>query len=343
MVVSVSSGADPLAARRLPEIDYATHPAYGGMFKPARARAAALEQALGGLVAEVEAEDRAKDATFGYRYGTGTDISREVAAQGWCVRQLPAARLKLLRSAAAPEVEAIRGRLAELRASGAMIGFKATQEIIGPASHPDLWLQARKALWECGLIGAAVDYFGSNHASLKSAAVMVNQPGQAWCEDVFRDGAMETPATVGFHIDSSSLCVLKVVLYLDDVGPEQGPFGVIPTSHLWEQGSPGRVRRRAFDRSAFVSRSPGQRRTFTALPPELRLKAEFGSDLLPESPEALQLLAEEHVGTGPGGQLNIFDPEAVHRGGQTRAGERQVMLLSIGAKFGAPPAEEHTA
>ena len=343
MVVSVLTGAEALTARRLPEIDYATHPAYGGMFKPARARAATAEAALLGLIPQVEEEDRAKEAAFGYRYGTGTDISREVAVQGWCVRQLPASRLKLLRSAAAPLIETIRGRLAELRASGAMIGFKATQEIIGGASHPELWLQASKALWECGLTSAATDYFGANHAGLKSAAVMVNQPGQAWCEDVFRDGAMETPPTVGFHIDSSSLCVLKVVLYLDDVGPDQGPFGVIPTSHLWEQGSAGRVRRRAFDRSAFVSRSPGQRRTFTALPPELRLKAEFGSDMLPSDPEALQLLADEQVATGPGGQLNIFDPEAVHRGGQARAGERQVMLLSIGAKYWTPPSEEHTA
>ena len=329
----LTRGGASATRRQIPHIDYAAHPAYGGMLPPRPALGAEVEATLRRLIAEVEEEDRVRDAAFGYRYGTDTDISREVAAQGWCARQLAPARLELLRRAASPIVEAIRARLAEMKASGAAVGFKATQEIIGKGSHPDLWVQASKAIREAGLVAAASDYFGADHAALKSAAVMVNQPEQAWCNDVFRDGAIETPPTVGFHIDSVSLCVMKVVLYLDDVGPDQGPFGIVPASHLWEQGSVGRVRRRAFDRSPFVSRARRQRQAFLSLPPELQLKAEFGSDMLPGAPETQDILRQEQVATGPGGQLNIFDPEAVHRGGHARAGERLVMLLSIAAKF----------
>ena len=329
----LTRGGESATRGQIPPIDYAAHPAYGGMFPPRPALRAETEPTLRRLIAEVEEEDRIRDAAFGYRYGSGTDISREVAARGWCARQLEPARLELLRRSAWPIVEEIRARLAKMRASGAAIGFKATQEIIGKDSHRDLWIQASKAIREAGLVAAASDYFGASHAALKSAAVMVNQPGQAWCNDVFRDAAIETPPTVGLHIDSVSLCVMKVVLYLDDVGPDQGPFGVVPTSHLWDQGGVGRVRRRAFDRSPFVSRARRQRQAFLSLPPEFQLKAEFGSDMLPGALETLEILAQEEIATGPGGQLNIFDPEAVHRGGHARAGERLVMLLSIAAKF----------
>ncbi len=57
-----------------------------------------------------------------------------------------------------------------------------------------------------------------------------------------------------------------------------------------------------------------------------------------DAPETAALLAEERVMTGPRGQLNLFDPEAIHRGGHARQGERQVFLLSVAARSwpGAP-------
>jgi hypothetical protein len=172
---------------------------------------------------------------------------------------------------------------------------------------------------------------------------MVNRPGQAWCTDIFRGGDFETPPTVGFHIDSVVFSGLKLVLYLNDVDADQGPFGVIPASHLWEPESDGRAIRRAFDRWPYLSRGPNERRALVSLPPELQLKAEFGGDMPPEAPETLDLVAREHVATGPRGQLNAFVPEAIHRGGITRAGERQVMLLSIAARRAVVRAPERGA
>ena len=99
MAVSVLARADdPQRLRELPRIDYASHPAYGGMFPPGGPGGQA-ETELRGLVAEVEQEEARRAAAFGYRHGTGTDVSREVAAEGWCVRQLPKVRLERLRAA----------------------------------------------------------------------------------------------------------------------------------------------------------------------------------------------------------------------------------------------------
>ncbi len=52
--------------------------------------------------------------------------------------------------------------------------------------------------------------------------------------------------------------------------------------------------------------------------------------MLPESPEARALVEREFVGIGPKGQVNLFDPEAIHRGGNVRKGERRVVLITMG-------------
>ncbi len=141
---------------------------------------------------------------------------------------------------------------------------------------------------------------------------------------------MEAPPTAGFHIDSNGKCFVKVVLYLSDVGPDQGPFGLARGSHRWAEGSEERIFRRAFDKSDLVVRSAKKRRMFLSLPPQMQVKAEFGGDMLADSPEAKALLDQEIVATGPRGQVNLFDPEGVHRGGNVRQGERRVVLITMG-------------
>jgi len=322
--------------RRLPRIDYASHPAYGGMFRPTRKRGLALAAQLRPFIEEVEEGERERSSRFGYRHGTATEISRDIAAEGFCIRQLEPALLEPLHRAAIPVVAQIRERIAALKAAGEPVNFKATQEAVGTTRHAEVWTLAAETIKRAGVVAASTDYFGARGAKLKAAAVMVNPAGQAWCRNIFGDLELETPATVGMHIDSSIYCTLKIVLYLNDVGPDQGPFGMIPTSHLWDQGGIDRIRRRAFDRSPMVSRALGERRNFTSLPPELQVKAEFGGDLLAGAPETRALLAAERVVTGPRGQMNLFDPEAIHRGGHVHEGERHVMLLSVAARWPLP-------
>jgi hypothetical protein len=321
------------ARRRLPRVDYAAHPAYGGMFEADAelGRRAAAE--LTPLIEEVTEGERDRAERFGYGYGASSALARELAADGCAKRQLEPSQLEDLQRRADPLIGAIRERLAELRAASEPISFRACQEMVGPDRNEALWTLAAQVMRDAGIEQASCDYFDCRAAKLKTAAVMVNQPGQSWCADLFRSAELETPATVGFHVDSTTYPTVKVVLYLSDVGPDEGPFGAIPGSHLWEQGGPGRIRRRAFDRSNLVSRSPKQRRAFLSLPPKLQVKAEFGGDLIEGSPEAVELLSQERVMTGPRGQLNLFDPDAIHRGGLARHGERCVMLLSVAARF----------
>ena len=314
---------------RLPIIDYSRHPAYGGMFEPdddLRGRALSV---LTPLVDQQLQVDALKRETFGYRYGGEGAHGRELAETGLLRFQLTQPMIDPIGQASAPVVAEVRTRLDRMRAAGETVHFPHRSQPIDPVAYAELWRALHAALSRIDAFGLTTRFFGTQASKLQSAQILLSPP------DLTENPAAENagPPTEGLHIDSSGRCILKGVLYLDDVGPGQGPFGMIPGSHRWEEGSLGRVYRRAFDRSALVSRGVKQRRLFMSLPTEMQVKAEFGSDLLPESAEGRELIDQEAVSLGPRGLLSLFDPEAIHRGGQARDAERQAILVTLVARW----------
>ncbi len=309
----------------LPFIDYSRHPAYGGAFEPLevlRERALAV---LRPLVEKMRLKEEAKAARFGYRYGYEDAEGEALARTGLHRIDLPRSLIDPICRAAAPALATVTERLASLHAAGQSPLFSDGLEYAEPHTYDQLHACVDAMLREVGAYDLAASFFGAKGAVLKSAVVLVSEaPRDAEAR------ALE-PATFGFHIDSAGGCILKGVLYLDDVGPDQGPFGMVPASHRWEEGSPGRVFRRAFDRSSLVSRGAKERRIFVSLPQEMQVKAEFGGDLAPDQPEARGLVEQEAVSIGPRGLLSLFDPEAIHRGGLPLAAERHAMLITIRA------------
>jgi ectoine hydroxylase-related dioxygenase (phytanoyl-CoA dioxygenase family) len=205
--------------------------------------------------------------------------------------------------------------------------------VLDETADVELWTAVDDALREAGLLEMVRVFHGAVWSKLNSLAVFVNPPNQSWIGPSFRDRSAETPPTAGMHIDSNGKSYLKMILYLNEVGPEQGPTAVVPGSHEWDSGSVDRIRRRAFDRSKLLGRSMLERQHFISLPQELQVKAEFGGDLLRGSPEADALLASEFVSTGECGHYTVFNPEAVHRGGAVRSGERHALQITLGARW----------
>ena len=318
---------------QLPRIDYAAHPAYGGMLEPSAALGRRALEVLEPLVEEARAIEREKQERFGYRHGSAEAIGERLVREGVAPVQLSPGTLGPIEQAAAPVLGAISRRLDETRAAGERIQYKTAHEAVGATTHPELWTAVEQAMRESGALEITAAYFGAPAAKVRSAGLLLNQADQDWAVRLYRDLDVEAPPTAGFHIDSNGKCFVKVVLYLSDVGPDQGPFGMVPGSHRWAEGSEERIYRRAFDKSDLVIRSAKKRRMFLSLPPEMQVKAEFGGDMLPDAPEAQALLDQEFVATGPKGQLNLFDPEGVHRGGNVRSGERRVALITMGAAW----------
>ncbi len=315
---------------RLPRIDYAAHPAYGGMLEPHPSLGQRALAVLEPLIEEMRAIEQEKRERFGYRFGFSESVGEGLVRDGMGMVQLSATELAPVEREAAPVLAAIARELEETRAAGERIQYKTAHHGVGRDSHPELWGALERAMRDCGALDITAAYFGAPAGRMRSAGVLLNQADQDWATRLYRDIDLEAPPTAGFHIDSNGKCFVKVVLYLSDVGPDQGPFGLIPGSHRWAEGSEERIFRRAFDKSDLVIRSAKKRRMFLSLPPQMQVKAEFGGDMLADSPEARSLMQQEFVGVGSRGQVNLFDPEAIHRGGNVRQGERRVVLITMG-------------
>jgi hypothetical protein len=312
---------------RLPVIDYSLHPGYQQQPDPERGRQAAMELApLIERMAEIEAE---RASTFGYRYGAETDDGRALVGEGGLRFQLPGELTDALVEQAAPAVDTVRARIEAMRAEGPGPNFGDRMEMVTPTGHGPLYGTVQRALNEVAAFDLVRAFFSASGAKLENVAVLVSTAQDKESRLVHEQNV----PGAGLHVDSSGKCLLKGVLYISDVDEKRGPFSMTPGSHRWDPGSEERIRRRAFDRSAFKGRSTGARRVFVSLPRELQVKAEFGADLLPEWPETQALLASEQTSIGERGLLTLFDPEAVHRGGLVASGERRAIMITLSATY----------
>jgi hypothetical protein len=317
---------------RLPVIDYARHPAYGGAFAPDETLARNALELLQPLIREMEEVEAWKTEVFGYRWGHDSATGETLARDGLVRLQLPPALIDPIGRDAEPLLATIRARMADIRSAGQIVHFMDRMEMVEEASHPELWSSLDVMLRETGAYELTRHFFGGKGAKLKSAGVLLSVPERDGHDPQMRAEGADLPAE-GLHIDSSGRCILKAVLYLNDVGPGQGPFGMAPGSHRWEAGSRGRLLRRAFDRSSLVARGTKPRRMFVSLPRELQLKAEFGGDMLPQWPQTQALVQQVDASIGPRGLLSLFDPEAIHRGGQAISGERRAILITLRSRY----------
>ena len=317
----------------LPVIDYASHPAYGAMFQPDEALAAEALGILQPLIDEMAEVEADRNRRFGYRYGHASPVGEELAKRAISHLQLAGKTFETLHANAQPVIKAMQDRIGALRTAGKPIRFKTVEQGLNQEANGELWRSVDAMLREMEIYDVVAAFFGAGSARINSLAMFVNPANQDWASRPFRDIDLQAPPTAGFHIDSNGKCYLKGILYLSDVGPEQGPFGIVPESHLWDQGGVDRIRRRAFDRSPLISRSKEERQVFVSLPKDLQVKAEFGGDMVSGSAESGRLLQQELVSIGPRGLLSLFYPEAIHRGGNVSAGERHALQITLTAQW----------
>ena len=138
--------------KHLPRIDYATHPAYGGMFEPHPMLAARALQLLEPLIQEAREIEADKQARFGYRYGHGSSVGEALIRDGVTAVQLGGSGLAPIQQHSGVIFETIRSRLEATRAEGDRVKYKTCLERIGPETHPDLWAGVVRAMKDCGAL-----------------------------------------------------------------------------------------------------------------------------------------------------------------------------------------------
>ena len=326
-------GAD---APGLPRIDYDSHPAYGGMFPADPARGAqGVARADPVAAASVEAQ-AARLRRLAQRGEPGSDLSRKMARDGVAKLEFQPTEFEAFAEACSPMVELVRGRVDAARAANQPVTREVAKLWLNREEHASAFAAATRLLSAAGALDTVRRYYGADGSKLRNLTIAVSRPGQSWSTQLFKDVEVETPATTGFHIDTDPACVLKTVIYLSDVGPEQGAFGCIPTSQHWDQDSPNRARARACHKVRLTLMDPDSRHTFASLPKPYQFKASFGGDMLEGAPESLALLESEQRSLGPRGLMTLFDPETIHRGGHVDTGERIAVIAGMGAIWSQP-------
>lgn len=215
--------------------------------------------------------------------------------------------------------------------------------------HSPAGLLIQTALQCSGVFELAGAYLGCRMEFLYAALDHAHEQ-QAWYKGCYADVGMGTSATSYMHLDAD--CdIVKAMLYLTDVKPENGAFRFVRGSHRWVRSPFLIALYKGFDceQDAYFGRAQNRldyeggyyrprfqaashRQELMCLPSSFRGSTHFGDDLIDGSPLSRRLLASEEVFTGCGGTFVLFHGAAgIHRGSQPSVGERWAIQIAFRA------------
>jgi hypothetical protein len=206
------------------------------------------------------------------------------------------------------------------------------------------WKLTEPLLTEVGVLAAASQYIGYP-LEFWFCSVILSHPEEIWFKNCYDDVGLPTSEAALMHNDDGD-DGLKVILYLGDVGPDQGPFGFIKGSHVWRRSPAQRNLIKCLDaalgarlgrsladnayyyRTRFKLRA--HRRDLLALPRALQGTTHFGDDVLDGSELSKRLLEQETRYTSETANCFVFDGGAgIHRGGLVDRGERWAFQIGL--------------
>lgn len=194
-------------------------------------------------------------------------------------------------------------------------------------NRPTAITAVHNLLERIGALDAATKYRGGDSVVVRAVTLHVSKPGDQHHSQQFKD-CEETTSLLNLHLDPKP-GILKAMIYLSDVGPEDGPFSYIEGSHKWGYDEMDRIF--AWGNSVGnYCHTPTHRIVANAFPKRFRGNAIIGR-LIPDfsklSDELTKALVPYHSDTA---NCMVFDPSfGFHRGGQCESGTRvnlQVVL-----------------
>lgn len=303
---------------RIPSINYRIHPAY--QYTPTlRDRYKALRTFMPWFFSGLKQRIRVKPSIC----TDGCDLGRN----GAVAHRVPPETITQLRNHAQPYIDQILENKKEKAACPPKEKAMGIEEkVIGVPKQksPEFHKAVMSLVEELHLISRAEHYRGYP-LHLTHLVVQVGDPEDSDWRDHFIDIGMKDPPTAYFHIDGS-IGNMKVLIYLTEVGEENGPIGYIfGSNHL-----PGIIEnaiRYGNDKPRLDNCRPEQRKLFAALPRILQKKSEFGNDMQTGYDE---LINNEHrFLSARDGNLFLFDPNGIHRGGMVIAGRRIILQMNF--------------
>lgn len=256
----------------------------------------------------------------------GSPLYRSLRGDGCAVVTMPQQELNRIEELACPLFAQLEARREKGKA--AVRDFEESRFYARRDEATALFGAVEKVLAEAGVFAAAERYLGHS-VSLVDVNPQINDPSDDFWKRVFPDVQAGQPGCAYMHRDASGGDI-KAIVYMSDVGPNNGPFSFVRGSHRMSLAITDDHIAEANDSNGLAATDPESRRLFAALPARLRQKGSFGNDVPDGSALADALLGAMWPITGSRGSIVIFDTKGVHRGGMVVEGERRVITCVIG-------------
>ena len=275
-------------------------------------------------------------AGWGSRSQNVKPIARQAAEkllrEGSLLYNMDAAPFRELQSILKPDVDKLR-----------RIAADAPDDII--ITPPSNALEAQRILTEycsiAGIFDALSAFYGANHQTA-DFVVHYSHPKDTWFR-MFDDLGLDMPKTTQMHFDLA-FSPPKAMLYLNEVGEEQGPFSIIPKSSDWEHFDfelafkkevlygvshyTNLTHGKSVRGNTSIFRFSEARSAFASLPKDLRGTSHPGDHILNETEMSAALLRAERKIIGDAGTMPLFaGSHVLHRGGLVRSGERIALQI----------------
>jgi len=251
----------------------------------------------------------------------GTAVFVPLQGDGFAVTLLGNDAIAQIRSLLAPQLKTL-----EQRATPAG-GADGSRIWIDPTTAPDLYRWFNQTAADLGLTEAASAYLKRPVGVGRIAAEVVDAPTAA-AASPFADVSVDASPCAGFKVDPGTH-VLKLVIYLGDVGPANGPLTYVAGSNRAATRVGDGLIRRANDLCGLSSTLQSWRETFYALPAGLQRKASFGADLVADSNFAAAIEASQVAVTSSDGNAVLYDPAGIHRDAAPTQGRRTAVIVTF--------------
>jgi hypothetical protein len=175
-----------------------------------------------------------------------------------------------------------------------------------------------------GVLQAATKYNKGKQLQVKNVVLHIAKPtDQNWKQFLY--DCKTVTRTTNLHIDPKE-DVIKAMMYLNDITENDGPFSYVEKSNRWIYDDLQNIFGRAISTGSYCH-TPESRAVVFQLPKQLRISHNFGRVLLDNTEEQYRILEQEKLFTSDKGNLCIFDPAGMHRGGICKTGNRIALQI----------------
>jgi len=175
-----------------------------------------------------------------------------------------------------------------------------------------------------GILQAATKYNKFKPLEVKNVVLHIAKPTDQNYKQFLYD-CKTVSKTTNLHIDPKEN-VMKAMMYLNDITADDGPFSYIEKSNRWVYDKLQNIFGRAISTGSYCH-TPESRAVVFQLPKKLRVSHNFGRLLQDGTEEQERILKQEKLFTSDKGNLCVFDPAGMHRGGICKSGIRIALQI----------------